>query len=522
MLTFLASSGLLALLGVAVPVAIHLWNRRPGRVVAVGSIRWLLAGANRRMRSLKLEQLALLLLRVAVVVLLALAVAEPAWQRPGRAPAGQILLSADVLTSGSLAVIRPTIDSLRRRGFALRRLAAGFPRLSDTLWQQLNQPSPDSTALPAISADRTASFWPRVAQATDSFPNQLIQVYTSAALRHFQGIRPALPARVAWQTVPLPPTKTTWLQAASLSGPDSLRLLVSRSSEEGTSARSFSVRRPRQTAILTAPQRGLPPLHYYPTAAGPASIRVAGPDSARVPVQPPLRVWVYYDAAHAPDAQYLRAALRAAALGLPTRLVLTVSSTAPAATTPADWLFWLADAAPPVAWQARVARGLRLWQDGRQPGVFLPTSFSVVPLRESFPLTRLDTQRRAGAAVLWRTATGRPVLSRRLSGRGASYYFHSRLHPAWSQLAESSELPELWLTLLRPILSAPTPPQDQRLLDRAQLRPQQRPPTTVAQPLRPAADTTALRVWLVLAAALLWALERLVAARISSLLAAPL
>jgi hypothetical protein len=61
--TLLTPSALLALLGILVPVAIHLWNRRPGREVAVGSLRWLTAGANRRLRNLKPEQLWLLLLR---------------------------------------------------------------------------------------------------------------------------------------------------------------------------------------------------------------------------------------------------------------------------------------------------------------------------------------------------------------------------------------------------------------------------------------------------------------------------
>ncbi|MDQ2771566.1 MAG: BatA domain-containing protein, partial [Bacteroidota bacterium] len=62
MFTLLHPAALLALTGLLVPVAIHLFNRRPGREVAVGSLRWLAAGANRRLRHLKLEQLWLLLL----------------------------------------------------------------------------------------------------------------------------------------------------------------------------------------------------------------------------------------------------------------------------------------------------------------------------------------------------------------------------------------------------------------------------------------------------------------------------
>ncbi|WP_141765598.1 BatA domain-containing protein, partial [Hymenobacter coccineus] len=55
MLTLTSPAALLALLGLLVPLAIYLWNRRPGPEVAVGSLRWLAAGANRRLRNLKPE-----------------------------------------------------------------------------------------------------------------------------------------------------------------------------------------------------------------------------------------------------------------------------------------------------------------------------------------------------------------------------------------------------------------------------------------------------------------------------------
>ena len=52
MLIFTTPS-LLPLLALLVPLALYLWNRRPGREVPVGSLRWLTAGANRRLRSLR-------------------------------------------------------------------------------------------------------------------------------------------------------------------------------------------------------------------------------------------------------------------------------------------------------------------------------------------------------------------------------------------------------------------------------------------------------------------------------------
>ncbi|UOQ54365.1 BatA domain-containing protein [Hymenobacter cellulosivorans] len=507
MLTFLAPSGLLALLGVAVPIAIHLWNRRPGRTVQVGSIRWLDAAANRRLRNLRLEQVALLLLRLLVVVVLALALTNPVWRQPPPPRRGQVFVSPDLLASESMAAVRPTIDSLRRRGFVLRQLGPRFPRVSDTVWQQL------ATQPAAAPAAARYSFWPRVQQAADSFPGQPLYVYTSAALRHFQGHRPALPAAVRWQTVPLPTPETAWLRGASLAAPDSLRLLVSRSTEDAVYTTSVTVPRPTQADAPLPRVPGLPPLRYT-SAAGQSFIQPEGPDSARIPVvTEPLRVWLYHDASHALDARYLAAALRAASLGLMPRLELTVAARPPQTGTSLSWLFWLTDAPVPEAWQQQIPRGLQLWQDARPASVTQPTTFTVVPYPASYVVTRLDTVAGAqGTTMLWQAANGRPVLSRQASGQGAAYRLHTRLHPAWSQLADSPELPLLFLDLLQPTSPTTPAPLDQRQLAASQIAGTVAAINNTSNHASAPTDTD-LRIWLVVAAALFWGLERMVAGR---------
>ncbi|MCB2378651.1 BatA domain-containing protein [Hymenobacter sp. BT635] len=510
MLTFLAPSGLLALLGVAVPIAIHLWNRRPGRTVQVGSIRWLAAAANRRMRNLKLEQLALLLLRALLLVVLAMAVAGPVWRQPPPPRRGQVLISADLLSSESLAAVRPSIDSLRRRGYTLRQLTAGFPRISDTTWQEASRQPAVANLL------ATQPFWARVSQAADSFPGQPVRVYSSATLRHFQGIRPALPANVTWQTVPLPAASAAWLTDASLAA-DSLKLILSQGTEENVLTSSRTVAKPRSASASLPRLAGLPPLRYEQLADGTMSIQTLAADSPRVAVRTqPLRLWLYHDADHALDARYLQAALRAAALGMATRLELTVSTSPPPTGQRLDWLCWLANASVPAAWQTRVRQGLTLWQDGRRPGLAVATTFGVAPHEARYAVSRLDTLLGTMETVVWQTGQGHAVLSRQALGQGVSYRFHSRLHPAWSTLADSPDLPLLWLGLLQPATDPRPDRHDPRQLDPAQIVSRQPGTAPVAAPLPAAPTDLDLRVWLVLAAALLWAMERLLAGHISS------
>ncbi len=76
------SSGMLwFLLAAGIPVLIHLWNRRRFRRVRWAAMEYLLAAMRRNRRRLLVHQWLLLLIRMGIIVLLALAAAEPYLQR---------------------------------------------------------------------------------------------------------------------------------------------------------------------------------------------------------------------------------------------------------------------------------------------------------------------------------------------------------------------------------------------------------------------------------------------------------
>lgn len=556
MLTFLHPAALLALLGLLVPVAIHLWNRRPGREVAVGSLRWLASGANRRLRQLRPEQLGLLALRAALLTLLAGALAGPAWQRlaPTTSRGGQILLSPEVAGTPALAALRPTIDSLRRRGYGLRWLAAGFPKMAGGREFRADSLGAGDSARRLVAAERAPGFrWARVRQAAGSFAGQPLYVVAPAALRGFQGAHPPLGAGVSWQLLPTRGA-ASWLQGAALGG-DSLRLLLGRSTEAQTSFRQISVARPRPGVLVRV--AGLPALRLatgvsgsqlQPQGEAPGAAATDLP--APVPVRTrPLQILVYATADYAPDARCLLAGLRAAAVGLPVPLALrqTTAPPSPAADAP-DWLFWLTDAPLPPAWRAAGRHGTRVWQEANGPGVADPAQLVIAADRLPVLISRRGAARPPASAAtsaggapagpLWFDSRGRAVLSRQGVGKGAFYYLATRLNPAWSELADSPALPAGLLALLQPeptdeaappataagqSLAAP----DQRALDPAQLAPGPNPVITPENPAvgpskavlsaAPAAfQLTDLGPWLVLAAGVLFALERLLAGRRAS------
>jgi hypothetical protein len=522
MFSLLNPAALLALIGLLVPVAIHLWNRRPGREVAVGSLRWLAAGANRRLRNLKPEQLWLLLLRAALLAVLALAVAEPVWRQWQAPSRGQVLLSPEVLGTPAFATLRPAIDSLRRRGYVVRWLAAGFARAPRAAWRADSAGgSVGSTAGAKGGLESAAFTWARVQQATEVFPGQPLYVVTSAALGNFQGSHAALPPGVTWQALPMAGTKI-WLQAAALRA-DSLRLVLGRSTELQTTFRLVSVAQPQLGAIVRV--SGLPPLRFERRADKTQLTQVkpvngTPTDTGRaISVRNrPLRVIVYSTAAYAADAHYLQAGLRAAATGLPLPLALTTTTRVPVPATRPDWLFWLSEAAVPAAWQTAVNQGTNIWLEAAGPGAADTASFATDAAEAA---TVMVFRRNAVASLqttvpLWADGRGRALLTRKASGQGAVYQLHTRLNPTWSELADDPQLPAHLLNLLQP--ESPFDPalaaHDQRAIDPTQLavaRPTL-PPATVPGPAATFRRTD-LRPWLVLAAGLLFLLERLLARR---------
>ncbi len=536
MFTLLNPFALLALSGLVVPVAIHLWNRRPGREVAVGSLRWLAAGANRRLRHLKPEQLALLLLRTALLAVLAVAVAGPVWRQTRPSSRGQVLISPALRGNPAVAVLRPAIDSLRRRGYALRWLAAGFPRVPGGAWRA----SLAGRRAGLRGAGSTAGFdWARVQQAVGAFPGQPLFVVTTSSIRNFQGIHAPLPAAVSWQTLPVA-TAETWLQGAAVRG-DSLRLLLGRSTEAQTNFRLVSVARPRPGAVLRV--AGLAPLRFETSPEG-SQIRLLNTgaglaiDSVTNPTPPvpvrtrPVRAVIYATAAYAPEARYLRAGLRAAAAGLLAPLELRVATASSALGAAPDWLFWLSDAPLPAAGREAARTGAGVWQEAAGPGIADTAHLATVaPAGAGTAIFRRGAPAGAAGAglPLWADGQGRPVLARQAAGRGAFYNLHTRLNPAWSELADDPALPARLLALLQPEPTddiAPNEPaladagaaHDQRALDPAQLFSNRQHAAHKPLPSGNAgisAPSTAadLRPWLVLAAGLLFIIERLLAFR---------
>ncbi|HEY4107366.1 BatA domain-containing protein [Puia sp.] len=130
MIQFLQPIGLLAMAGVLIPVIVHLWNDRRGKVLRIGSVALLTGTSRRAAWSPRLTQLLLLILRCLLVIALAMLLAGPYVIRPAAAGKGWVLVAGNNVLADSLVKMgyeRYVIDSGQDYWEAFRRADALAP-----------------------------------------------------------------------------------------------------------------------------------------------------------------------------------------------------------------------------------------------------------------------------------------------------------------------------------------------------------------------------------------------------------
>ena len=177
-----AHPGLLYLaIGAAVPVIIHLLRRRRVQVVRFPAVRFLRKSSQRRKTKTNLKHLLLLLMRMALVALLAVILARPFVSR-GRAAAGGDLSAGAAfgISTSAVVILDDSLSMNCRRGGS-----SWFEKARDHALEILGQLPPDSeaalttTSRPAIQFVRNA----------DSLRGRLI------------GMQPTLEAPACWSAL---------------------------------------------------------------------------------------------------------------------------------------------------------------------------------------------------------------------------------------------------------------------------------------------------------------------------------
>ena len=176
----LAPAGLLGLLAIAVPVAIHLISHGRGRRVLIGNIELVRAPRKTRVTSIKLTQWLLLLLRILIVAVATLILAQLALQGLGSADAGVRYVTPAWLASATTA----EREELFAQEPAVRVLAADYP---------------DASGFTPGNEEPGYTAWPWLAERLSTLRHTgTVEVLAANRMTEFGHARPELPNEVSW------------------------------------------------------------------------------------------------------------------------------------------------------------------------------------------------------------------------------------------------------------------------------------------------------------------------------------
>lgn len=190
-MSFGAPIWLMAAAGLLIPVLIHWWRSRSGRVLEIASVRFLEKGAQPVARRRRLQDLLLLLIRCLLFIVAAAWLATPLLppSKSKKAASGWLLISDDVRTA-ALTGHRKLIDSLLHKGYELRALQKDFPLLTKN-----TVPAQDSIPYFSLldAADRRLR------------DDQSLFLLTGDVRARFGSSKPALAHALTWRLLPVAP-----------------------------------------------------------------------------------------------------------------------------------------------------------------------------------------------------------------------------------------------------------------------------------------------------------------------------
>ncbi len=179
---------LTGLVALAVPVIIHLWSKSTRKSVDFGSIRFLRETETKTMRSIMPSQWLLLLLRMILIALLVLLMAEPFMQRKIAEVNTMYLVDPKYK---DLAWFQSFKDSLSE-GEQAFWLANGFPDLSEEV------------------SDEATDYWQLLADPPSLNVKKTV-VISPLLMKDFQGVKASFPVKYEWMKLPSDPLAESML-----------------------------------------------------------------------------------------------------------------------------------------------------------------------------------------------------------------------------------------------------------------------------------------------------------------------
>ncbi|CAN5230090.1 hypothetical protein BH23BAC2_BH23BAC2_17900 [soil metagenome] len=312
-MTFLNSTFLWALLGLVVPVAIHLWSKKEGRTVKVGSIRLLRESDPRKTSNIKLNELWLLLLRMLAIIILVLILAEPQMKREIQTSPLTYLIEPSLLEYEEITSLLEKLPP----GANIRLLGKGFPEYN------INY---TPTAL-----NRVPDYWQLVREMPELHTDSIV-VFTNAYYSGLKGKRPT-GSNINWVFLDPSNPRSTAIKASRKQ--DGVEILSAASN-------ATHLRFSKETFSLPSPELSL-------NAAG-DSLRIDGSE-ALIPlvVEDAINVEIFYEESFDKERKYIQSSFAAISKFIDRPVNINTTTVLEDYNLSAPYLVWISESPAPIS-----------------------------------------------------------------------------------------------------------------------------------------------------------------------------
>ena len=437
MFQFLNPIWLFAIAAVVIPIAIHLWNIRSGKVLKVGSISLMDAASRKSSRSFNLLDLLLLLLRCLLLLLLAIILAVPLWhkQLTSNKAKGWALIPKGTLQA-SYQHFKTSIDSLISAGYEFHYFETAFPKTD--LKQVLLNPKDSLSG----ATNQPVNYWNLSKQLDTTVSSTLpVYIFTPSQAGYFTGAKPQLALNIHWKTYIPADSTTTLIQEAWFTNANTVKIAQGTAKPSGI--------RYTYTTIRSDDQPNAP--YHVDVTNGKATVSLRTGEQKPVNIDTTTLTIAIYTDTFSADASYLEAALQAVNQFTQHKAVVKVYHDASAIPAKQDWIFWLSD--KPVSHSlVQQSKQLFIYEHGKIANTnswITQDGFSVALAGgQKIGSFKIVQNSDSNAETIWRDGYGNAVLSLQRTADHNIYHFYSRFNPTWNDLVWSDEFPAWMLKLM--------------------------------------------------------------------------
>jgi hypothetical protein len=462
-LQFLNPIWFFACAAVIIPLAIHLWNIRPGKILKVGSVSLVKTASRKSRRSIKLLDLPLFIIRCLLLISIALLLAMPVWQKKLTASKakGWLLIPKESFEE-CYKKLKPRIDSLIAAGYEFHYFNQDFAKAD--LKQILLHPEDSSST---VNNKEIVNYWNLVSKLDSKVPSTLpVYIITPNQMRYFGGIKPQVALNLQWQTFIPGDSTSTWIENAWFNNNNSIRVIQGNSKPSGTSFNYLTV-----NSDLTS---GSP--FIISTNNGQPAISIKNSNQPPVNIDTTTTNIAIYTDNNITDANYLKAALNAAGAFIQHKTIIRQYNNQEAISANQSWLFWLSE--KPISNSIlQKGRNILCYEKGKiinsNSWLTNNSSYALNPEQEQkIALFKLIEAPNFTYSSVWHDGFGHPILSLQKQPQNNIYHFYNRFNPTWNDLVWSNEFPSWILKLVAgEITISPVDKRDKRVLDQQQLLP---------------------------------------------------